>query len=156
METPDSMKSELQRWNNGAGIDLEGWANCSGNYELAVGYLAIFWPEFEEFEGYILQKGFSIDSLRGFENQTNNERKSVEWVMNHVHIADIHMGDDAKPSEDKFIAIGNVMREMYQAKLVWQFPHAPCTVEFYIPSDREDFVEYQLSFWQKAHESNGA
>ena len=86
METPESMKPQLAAWNNGAGIDLESWVGCEGRFSLAVGYAAIFWPEFVEFEGYILRKGFSESSLRGFELQEGTNRKAVESLMNHFHL----------------------------------------------------------------------
>ncbi|MGA8744060.1 MAG: hypothetical protein WB561_22905 [Terracidiphilus sp.] len=80
------MKAELAAWNNGDGIDLETWISCEGNFSLAVGYASIFWPAFTLFEGYILPDGVSEDDLRGFE-QNGRSRKSVEWVMNPLHIA---------------------------------------------------------------------
>jgi len=77
--------------------------------------------------------------------------------MNHLHILDIHYPaaihysvDDA--SKDKILLLGNVLKEIYQAKLKWQFPDRPCTVEFSIPDDPEDLIGYELSFWQKRHE----
>ena len=79
MKTPDSMKSELGAWNNGAEIDIKSWIGCKGDFSLAVGYASVFWPEFVLFEGYILRGGvFGSSSLRGFEEQKIS-RKSVEW-----------------------------------------------------------------------------
>ncbi|MCP1650420.1 hypothetical protein [Pseudomonas nitroreducens] len=150
MDIPESMKEELGRWNNGAGIDLEGWIDCTGNYSLAVGYLTLFWPEFVEFDGYILRKGFSEDSLRAFERVEGATRESVEWVMNHLHIADIHFRQDAQFSEDKSVVLGNALKEIYEAKLARQFPHRDCVVELYAPEAEGDFTDYQLSFWQAA------
>ena len=152
METPESMKAELAAWNNGAGIDIKSWIGCEGNFSLAVGYTSVFWPELVVFDGYILRKGFSEASLRGFEQQRENNRKSVEWVMNHLHIADIQYYGCKDASKDKLLLLGNVLKEIYQAKLHWQFPDHPCTVELYTPEDEEDLMEYQLSFWQKCHE----
>ena len=149
METPDSMKAELLAWNNGAGIDLKSWVGCEGSLSLAVGYATVFWPEFVEFEGYILRKGFSEPSLRTFE--AGSSRESVEWVMNHLHIADIHSGRE-DISRDKILLLGKVLKEIYQAKLQWQFPDRPCIVEFDMPDDPEDPVGYQISFWQKGDE----
>jgi hypothetical protein len=40
---PESMKSELAAWNNGAGIAIEPWVGCAGNFSLAVGYASVFW-----------------------------------------------------------------------------------------------------------------
>ena len=152
MQIPDSMKSELAAWNNGAGIGLKSWICCEGSFSLAVGYASVFWPAFVVFEGYVLREGFSETFLRGFEKQKDIDRKSVEWHMNHLHIADIQYYGCNDASLDKLRLLGNVLKEIYQAKLLWQFPNHPCNVEFYIPEDEEDLMEYQLSFWQTCHE----
>ena len=86
---PSSMKDQLSGWNGGRGIDLLSWIGCEGNFSFAVGYAAVFWPKFTEFEGYVLREGFSLESLRGFEAAPGWTRQSVEAVMNHLHIADI-------------------------------------------------------------------
>src|SRR5271169_4406486 len=91
----DQLIPEMRDWNNGAGINVRGWLECSGSLELAIGYSTIFWPEFVEFEQYVLRSGFSVESLRGFERGRNGDRRSVEAVMNHLHIADIHCGSPA-------------------------------------------------------------
>ncbi len=103
------------------------------------------------FEGYILRDGFSEDSLRGFEGN-GRSRKSVEWLMNHLHIADIQYYGCGDASKDKLLLLGNILKEIYQAKLQWQWPDRPCAVEFCIPEDPDDLKEYQVSFWQKSHE----
>ncbi len=91
MDIPESMKAELGSWNNGAGIDLESWVSCEGNFSLAVGYASCFWPSFALFEDYILPKGITEDVLRDFE-RNGRSRKSVEWVINHLHISGIQHG----------------------------------------------------------------
>jgi len=146
------MKAELSAWNNGAGIDLESWVGCEGSFSLAVGYASIFWPEFVEFEGYILMKGFSETSLREFAAKEGSSRNSVEWVMNHLHIADVQHYGCKDASKDKFVLLGKVLKEIYEAKLRWQFPDRPCIVEFDMPEDPEDLMGYQISFWQKGDE----
>jgi hypothetical protein len=155
MDTPESMKSELAAWNDGSGIDLESWIGCEGRFSLAVGYTTLFWPEFVLFEGYILRKGFAESSLRGFEgskSQSKINRRSVEWTLNHLHLVDTQYQGCEDASKDKFLLLGNILKEIYQAKLLWQFPDNPCTVQFHIPADEEDLVQYQVSFWQKCHE----
>jgi hypothetical protein len=152
MDLPESIKKELAPWNDGAGIDLESWIGCEGRFALAVGYSSIFWPELVEFEGYVLRKGFTEAALRGFEKQKGSTRKSVERVMNHLHIADIQHGGCADISEDKLIYLGHILREIYEAKLKLQFPDRPCIVEFYAPRKADELMEYQITFWQKAHE----
>jgi hypothetical protein len=156
MDLPESIQKELASWNNDAGIGLDAWTGCEGRFALAVGYSSIFWPEFVEFEGYVLRKGFAEPSLRGYESQKNSTRKSVEWTMNHLHIADIQHVGCADMTRDKLIYLGQVLHEIYEVKLKFQFPDRPCIVKFYCPSNADDLFEYQISFWQKAHEPDAA
>ena len=147
------MIPELSAWNGGDGIDLESWIGCIGNFKLAVGYSAIFWPRFVLFEDYVLQENFNVDSLRGFEKSTERDKKSVEWVINHLHIADIQYHGCEDISEDKIVFLGRIIKEIWEAKLKWQFPERPCEVEFSEPEDRSDLDQFQISFWQKKHEN---
>jgi hypothetical protein len=152
IETPESMSIELAAWNNGNGVDLKAWVGCEGRFALAVGYSTIFWPTLVEFEGYILREGFDEAALRGFECQQGATRKSVEWVMNHLHLDGVQHLGCSDITEDKLLVLGRVLKEIYEAKLQWQFPNRPCVVQFYVPDDREDLSDYQISFWQKEHE----
>lgn len=152
MNIPESMRAELAAWNNGQGIDLESWVGCVGNFSLAVGYLSIFCPEFVKFEGYILRQGFSEDSLRRFEQCCDGDKKSVEAVMNHLHVADIQYIGCADLSKDKIIMLGSKLKEIYEARLQWQFPNEPCIVSFYEPDHVDDLDAYEITFWQKTHE----
>ena len=161
MNIPDSMKTELGAWNNGQGIDLESWVSCSGNFSLAVGYTTIFCPQFVEFEDYIFKSDEPVDeqiieNIRGFASREGSTSLSVERMMNHLHIADLQYRGCEDISPDKLIILGNALKETYEARLAYFFPDKPCTVEFYIPDDPEDYDEYLLSFWQKRHEQKDA
>lgn len=120
---------ELPRWNNGDGIDAESWIGCVGNYELAIGYSLIFWPRFVRFENYVLREGFSEESLRGFAAQSGCTRASVEWVMNHEHIADIHC-NETDVSEAQIRYLGRVLTEIHKVKLQSDFPDLRFVIEF--------------------------
>jgi len=154
------MKEELGAWNNGKGIDLESWIACTGNFSLAVGYASIFCPEFVEFEGYIFRgEEFgeeAISSLRSFESQEGSTPGSIEWVMNHLHILDLHCSDHENLTVDKIVFLGEKLKAIYEARLAYLFPGKPCIVEFYKPDDEQDLVAYQLSFWQEKHEPETA
>lgn len=154
MNAPESMKAALAAWNNGEGIDLESWVGCVGNYGLAIGYLSVFWPELIEFEGYILRAGFAESSLRGFEESCSGDRAAVETMMNHLHIADIQHVGCADLSKDKVILLGNKLKEIYEARLQWQFPGRSFVVSFYQPEDPEDLEAYEVTFWQEESEAN--
>lgn len=72
--------------------------------------------------------------------------------MNHLHIADIQHVGCADISEDKLIYLGHVLREIYEVKLKFQFPDRPCIIEFYTPAKADELFEYQITFWQNAHD----
>ena len=146
---PKSMVNELAAWNDGTGISLESWVGCTGNFRLAVGYSTVFWPNFVQFEDYIFRENVTEQSVRGFEAQCQNDKRSVECVINHLHIADLH---PEHVSEDMIVFLGRTLKEVWQAKLQWQFPDRPCEVSFQEPEDRNDLVAFELSFWQKKHE----
>lgn len=154
MDTPISMRAELGQWNQGEGIDLESWVGCEGRFSLAVGYATVFWPEFEEIEGYVLRKGVSMDAIRGFERSEGGTRQSVEAILNHFHLVDLQYWGCPDASPDKFLALGQVLKEIHEAKLHWQLPHRPCTVSLYVPDDPNALEDYQLTFWQTAHEAD--
>lgn len=150
MKLPESLKTELAQWNDGDGISLEAWTDCSGNFDLAVGYCTLFWPEFEVVGDYLLVKGHSKENIESFEGVTSP--LGVEWVLNHIHIADLHCRAEPPVSVQHCLILGNTLKEIYAAKLAVEFPDRPCEVEFYIPEDADDLQEYQVSFWQKKWE----
>ena len=156
MDIPESMRDKLAAWNNGKGIDIESWVGCEGNFRLACGYASIFWPEFVEHEGYVLRKGFSLDSLRSWEEHCSGNRESIEAVMNHLHIADIQHYGCEDISKDKIVLLGNTLREIYEAKLRWQFPGREFVVSFPEPENEEDLIAFELTFFQKSANNDRA
>jgi hypothetical protein len=156
-QLPKSFVSELSAWRpDGKStdnlLDLHSWLGCNGNLNLVISYSTIFWPEFILFEDYIFRKGPEVETVRGFETQSKGNKQSVEWVLNHIHITDIHFNDE-NVTEDKVVFVGRKLKEIWEVKLQWQFPDRPCEVEFFEPENRSDLVEFQLSFWQKKHAS---
>lgn len=137
---------ELPRWNNGAGIDARSWVGCMGSFELAVGYSLIFWPGFIEVGGYVLREGYGQDALARFEQSPGCTRQSVEWLMNHVHIADLHHSEAAK-SEAQLRYLGRLLKEIHEVKLRSDFPDRRFEVEFNDEPGLE-LIDYQMSFWQ--------
>lgn len=160
MTIPKSMVEELSLWNNGKGIDLESWVGCEGNFRLAVGYTSIFCPKFVEYNGYILQaeevNEHLISAVKRWESVNDTTRQGVEWVINHLHIADIQHNGCEDISKDKLLVIGNALKRIYEAILSYEFPDRPCVVEFHVPEDEHDLDSYQISFWQKKHEQRCA
>lgn len=143
----DKLIPELEDWNGGKGIDPESWVGCVGNYRLAIGYSLIFWPAFLRFEGYVLREGFSLESLRAFEKQYAGDRRAVEAVMNHIHLDSIQHLECEDASEERFIYLGAVLKQIYEAKLKSQFPDLSFSV-FFDDSKGKELDSYQITFFQ--------
>jgi hypothetical protein len=146
MEDYSTLIPELKDWNNGNGIDVEAWIGCVGSFQLAIGYSTLFWPKFVEFEGYVFRESFSIEGLRQWERQ-GIDRRSIEAVMNHLHIADTHSTACEDISRERIVYLGRLLREIHQVKLQWQFPGRRFTVLF-DDSHHEELTDYQLTFFQ--------
>jgi len=149
---------ELSLWNDGAGIDPESWICCSGNYELAIGYSFLFWPSFILIDDYVVRQGTTKEDIQEWEHALANEkgmsqeakRESIEAVLNHIHLTDIHP-EDSNPTEAQLRYLGNVLKQIYSVKLQADFPDRRFVVDFSEPPVTE-LRDYQLTFWQKRKE----
>ena len=139
---------ELQDWNEGQGIDAESWIQCIGNFEHAIGYTQLFWPEFVLHRGYILRKGFTEENLDGFIGDGSSTRTQVEAVMNHIHIVNLFGVWDpaATPSIEQILYLGRTLREMWEVKLKRDFPDEHLTVSFN-EEPCDDLLDYQLTVY---------
>jgi hypothetical protein len=67
--------------------------------------------------------------------------------MNHLHIAAIHYHDLSNCTVQHVLHLGRILREIYQAKLAWQFPSRRFEVVF-DESRRDDVMAYEITFYQ--------
>ena len=137
---------EMREWNNGAGTDPEGYVCGMGSTELAIGYSLIFWPRFELIDDYVVRGGVSEASIRSWE-ANGAERRAVEAVLNHLHIADLHHGGTSR-TEVQLRYLGRVLKEIYEVKLASDFPARTFIVDFNDEPGLE-LGDYQLTFWQE-------
>jgi hypothetical protein len=145
---------ELAEWNNGKGIDIDGWICGVGSFEHAIGYTRLFWPEFVEHEGCVFVAGFSVESYEGFLEQTKGDKRAVEAVMNHRHILTLFGDVDLDPTEEQIVYFGRRLREIWQAKLDRDFPERKIVVRFF-EEGCEDLYDYQITFFQDEREAGG-
>ena len=137
----------MDEWNDGKGIDIESWIATRGDFQKAIGYSVIFWPEFIEYDGCVLKRNFSKWSYDGFMKQCKGDKTRVEAVMNHFHIKDIHYFTDSNTRE-QLIYLGNILKEIYRYKLKVQFPRKQFEVKFE-NGYKEELLDYELTFYQK-------
>lgn len=132
---------EIETWNGGRGIDLEDWIMCEGSFPHAIGYSAVFWPRFIEFENYVLLCPFEETALRSFERSSQGHRPSVESVMNHRHMELMFQGENCERSTERMRYLGETLAEIYRVKLAWQFPDREFVVEYDPSSDKLTFFQ---------------
>jgi len=142
---------ELPDWNNGNGIDIDSWLGCRGDFQLAIAFSRLFWPEFVEHDGCVLSAGFSLATYNDFLSACKGDRAAVEAVMNHQHILDLFCHAASTATAAQLVYIGRILRDIFQVKLKNDFPTRTFLVSF-DDGPFADLVEYQVTFWQPGNE----
>jgi hypothetical protein len=138
---------ELSDWNNGAGIDVVSWIGCEGDFAKAIGYSAIFWPEFVEIEGLVVRSEETEERVNGFLKQCGGDRKGTESLINHLHIRDIQYWGCPGATPERLAFLGRILKETYECKLKRDFPNRKFTVEL-SEGDAEDLDGFMITFYQ--------
>jgi len=139
---------ELPNWNNGKGIDVASWIGCMGDFQKAIGYSVIFWPEFIEIDGYVLRAGVTREALQRWIEHCGTEKKSIEGTANHLHIRDLQYWNCPDATPERLVYLGRVLKEIYECKLRRDFPERTFKVEFY-EGDADDLDGFELTFYQE-------
>jgi len=139
---------ELKDWNDGNGIDIRSWIGFTGNFQEAIGYSVIFWPTFVEIEGCIVREGIPRDNVLLWLKHFKGDRERVEAMVNHLHIEDLHYNGCKDSSPDRLSYLGRLLEEIYDCKLKRDFPNKTFNVLFEEPENKEDLLEYILTFYQ--------
>lgn len=147
-KSPDFLQlvPDLGNWSDFERMTPADWVGGVGSIEHAIGYTFVFWPEFVAVGPYVLRASrFDAESLRGWEEATHGNIQAIEAVINHEHLVDLHSNDE--PTETQIRYLGNVVREMWEAKLLREFPDRSFEVVF---NDEPglDLLDYEVTFWQ--------
>lgn len=138
---------EMKDWNNGKGIDIEGWIQCRANHKILVGCSRILWPSFVEHDGCILL-GDSVDeaNYQAFLKSANGNKRIVEATMNHQHV--LHLFATDLPTRELVLYVGRLMKEVWQVKLKNDFPDR--NVKVYFPDEDDlELLDYEITFFQE-------
>jgi hypothetical protein len=150
---PEPLASELQKWNEGVGAEVEVLARYEGSYRLSVSYSALLWPKFIAVGPYLVREGASAERITEWETSLSGDPRGLEAMMNHIHLTDYFMHNDGELSQDVVEFLLNQLCEIHEAKLMWQFPDRPCRVVCVKPDDPKELDNYQITFWQKKWET---
>jgi hypothetical protein len=126
---------ELRSWNNGDGIDPEGWIACAGNFELAIGYTTLFWPDFIRYDDMVFI-GSEIDddgiaNINSWLESHSGDKTRTEMVINHIHLIETHFSGCPGATAEKLHYLGVKLKEMWTAKLAQDFPGETFSVSLF-------------------------
>lgn len=147
---------ETQHWNQGTGIDLRAWAAYAGNIELAIAMGELFWPEFVEFDDCVFRDYSHKQPDWGWYEKTlrslDGNRRSVEALRNHVHIWDVFVrkAGESAPTRDQCLYLARLLREMWEAKLLFEFPARHVQV---VVNENDPEGDFQVTFFQQRDEA---
>lgn len=125
-----------------------GWLANVGSLGQAIAYAELFWPEFVEYDGCILlARRLDPANFRQWIEATSGDRRAVEAVINHTHIVDLFVRYEVEPTREQVVHLGQVLREMWLAKLRAEFPGRAVVVSF---PDEEllDLLDYEITMFQ--------
>jgi hypothetical protein len=142
---------DLPNWNNGNGIDVDGWLGYMGKFQLMIAFSQLFWPDFVELDGCVFRYEVDPGNYDAWLNTTKGNKASVEAVINHRHILDLFYPARDSATAAQLIYIGRVLKEILTVKLQHDFPTRVFTVAI-DEGPFDDLVEYQVTFWQPANE----
>jgi hypothetical protein len=137
---------ELSSWNEG-GISFTDWIKNVGRYDHALGYIAIFWPDFVCYKDSILRRATSDENYGSWMGALNNDTSKVEAMMNHLHLVDMFHSSEYKPSKALLVCLGKKMKEMWSSKLALDFPDRRFEVELSV-AETDNLTDIEITFYQ--------
>jgi hypothetical protein len=147
-EEERALVPELPEWNNGKGIDLDGWAQCTASSGSLIGASRIFWPDFVLYDDCVFRWRVPDEAnYRDWLLRSGGDRRKVEAVLNHCHVVDEFQTNSPGSLEAQVRYLGGVMAAMLRAKLAQEFPERTFEVSWDCDWSK-DVVDWQVTFFQ--------
>jgi hypothetical protein len=149
----DRLIPELRAWreHNNTEIDPQSWVSSEGNWELAIAYSTVFWPQFVEIDEMVFAYGTTPETVKEWFKQTGGDKAATEATINHIHILHMHHpGLWAKVSRDQILYLGRTLKAIYSTKLKHDFPERDFVFDF-DETESQSLSEYQFFWYQKRH-----
>ena len=133
VELNPALLPDYQAWQHAQTHEFTLWnyLDVRGDYELAAAFSKLFCPDFVEVDGYVfLAEQFDHANFEQWRQQFADDRKSVEAVINHVHIDDLfNNGSRADYQPELVEYLGRVLVVCWRRALQELFPPRQFTFE---------------------------
>lgn len=144
----NALVPELRLWDDGAGIDIDTWIESICIPEHAIGYGRLFWPEFVAHDDCVFRATmFDAALYSDWMQRLKGDRRAVQVVMNHLHIGSLMADDERDPTHEQLMYLGNLLKEIWSAKLARDYPGHTMVVTFE-GQNATDLRDYELTFWR--------
>jgi len=138
---------ELQPYFQDRPVDLEVWLSSFGRFDHAVGYAALFWPDFTTIDSCVLLGPRVPETYTQWKASHPNDPSGIEAVLNHRHLFDLFLSS-AEPSGELVHLFGRLLKDMWTAKLRRDFPDREFIVSF--PEEFDPEVDDpEITFYTK-------
>ena len=97
-------------------------------------YREIFWPVFTEHDDCVFLS-FDEAVYKEWLEKTGGDRRKIEATMNHRHIIDLLPASVKEPTKGLVVEFGDLLREVWEAKLQRDFPRRRFCVSFTSEND---------------------
>ena len=124
----------------------EEYIAASGKFTDAILFSGVFWPEFTAFQEYVFLADFTKGNFFDIAQKECSSKSDVEAFVNHRHIVDLFGNPCSEASAEEISYLGNLLSEMWKAKLKAEFDNRKFEVRFY--DDKEDMAGSYITFWQ--------
>ena len=122
----------FQKWHSKVqGTSKNSWRSYQDYFtrvDQVLCLLDIVWPEFEERDGMILRMSNMPDDWFQFKQQADQSgwsKSEMEYVINHLHIADLFLNDPDRDKIDNSIYqfLAFTLADAWECKLKMLFPN---------------------------------
>ncbi len=118
---------------------LHNYIESRGSTELAVAFTQLFWPEFIVRNDCVIRAdGFDNQNFDQWWAQTSGNRRAIECAMNVLHTRDLVPSDETVLDDSVIDYLGNVIAEMWRARLLLLFPERAFEVRYSAVGEEPD------------------
>lgn len=123
MRVPESLTTELARWNHGKGVSPSTWISLVGRFHDFVGFSRLIWPEFVELHGRVyLADFFDAARLESMQAASQTQR-DAQAFMNALDLSGFFRESQPEISDDDIRSMAALLKETWSAKLSLNFPN---------------------------------
>lgn len=141
---------DLQKWNDGDGIDPVEWAFITGKSDHLLGFASIFWPNLIEFEGMVLRNYSGVEDDARMRLTEGHTTQQIEQHLNCWDFGLMFQNEaiSSELLEKRQEQLCYLLSEMLAVKLARDFPDRRFSVSPVPGTTLSTNDDLEVTFWQ--------